>query len=89
MVVESGLLAASGEAESGWVKPAARLSNFQATSAAAAAKGTEESKGDETKFEQLLAAMATQAAQNEQGLAQMREAQAQAQQLHHLEPVQG
>ena len=80
MAGESGLLAASGEAESDWVKPAARFANFQATSAAATASGTEESKGEETKFEQLLAVMATQAAQNEQDLAQMRETQAQTQQ---------
>ena len=90
MAVESGLLASSGEAESDWVKPAGRFANFQATSAAAAAKGTEESKGEETKFEQLLAAMATQAAQTEQGLFQMREAQAQKQQSQsHLMQIMG
>ena len=54
--IASGLAASSGEAESDWVKPAARFANFQATSAAAAAKGTEESKGEERKFKQLLAA---------------------------------
>ena len=81
MATESGLLAASGEAESDWVKPAARFQNFQATSAAATAKGTEESKGEETQFNQLVAVMTTQNAQNEQGLAQMREAQAQTQQV--------
>ena len=80
MAIESGLLAASGEAESDWVKPAARFANFQATSAAATAKGTEESKGEESKFEQLMAVIATQSTQNEQGLNQMREAQAQTQQ---------
>ena len=41
----------------------------------------EESKGDDSKFEQLMAAMPTQNAQHEQGLAQMREAQAQTQQV--------
>ena len=80
MAIVSGLLAASGEAVSDWVKPAARFANFQATSAAATDKGTKKSKGEETKFDQLLAVMATQSAQNEQGLAQMREAQAQTQQ---------
>ena len=80
MAIESGLLAASGEAESDWVKPAERFANFQATSSAATAKGTEESKGEETQFGQLMAVVATQSAQNEQGLAQMREAQAQTQQ---------
>ena len=78
--IASGLLASSGEAESDWAKPAARFANFQATSAAATAKGTEESKSEESKFEQLLAAMATQAAQTERGLSQMRETQAQTQQ---------
>ena len=77
MAVASGLLASSGEAESDRGKPAGCFANFQATSAAAAAKGTEESKGEETKFEQLLVAMATQAAQTEQGLSQTREVQAQ------------
>ena len=80
MAIESGLLAASGEVASNCAKPAARLHNFQATSAAATAKGTEESKGEETQFSQLMTVMATQNAQNEQGLAQMREAQAQTQQ---------
>ena len=80
LAIESGLLAASEEAESDWVKPAARFANFQATSAAATAKGTEESKGEESKFEQLMAVIATQSTQNEQGLNQMREAQAQTQQ---------
>ena len=54
-----GLLAAANETDADWVKPAARFANFQATSAAAGAKGVEESnKGDEPKFIQLLAAMA-------------------------------
>ena len=44
------------------------------------AKGTEESKGEDSKLEQLMAAMTTQNAQHEQGLAQMREAQALTQQ---------
>ena len=81
MAIESGLLAASGEAESDWVKPPARFQNFQATSAAATAKGTEESKSDDSKFEQLTAAMSTQNAQHEKGLTQMCEAQAQTQQV--------
>ena len=85
MAIESGLLAASGEAESDWVKPPARFQNFQATSVAATAKawakGTEESKSDDSKFERLMAAMSTQNAQHEQGLTQMREAQAQTQQV--------
>ena len=80
MAVASGLLASSGEAEADWVKSAARFVNFQATSAAAGAKGVEESKGEDSKFDQLLAAMATQATQTETGLCQMRETQAQAQQ---------
>ena len=78
--IAPGLLASSGEAESDWVKPAARFANFQAASAAATAKGTEESKSEESKFEQLLATMATQAAQAERNLSQMRETQAQPQQ---------
>ena len=53
------------------------FANFQATSAAAGVQGVEESKSNDSKFDQLLAAMATQAAQTEQGLAQMRETQAQ------------
>ena len=80
MAVASGLLVSSGEKEADWVKPAARFANFQATSAAAGAKGVEESKGEESKFDQLLAAMAKQAAQTEAGLSQMRETQAQSQQ---------
>ena len=44
--IESGLLAASGEAEPDWIKPAARFQNFQTTAAAVEAKGTEESKVD-------------------------------------------
>ena len=78
--IESGLLAASGEAESDWVKPAARFQNFQATAAAAEAKGTEESKGDGSQFDRLMAAFTTQSTQHEQGLTQIREAQAQQQQ---------
>ena len=54
MAVASGLLVSSGEKEADWVKPAARFANFQATSAAAGAKGVEESKGDESKFDQLI-----------------------------------
>ena len=74
-------MAAANETAADWVKPAAaRFANFQATSAAAGAKGVEESKGDESKFDQLLAAMAKQTAQTDAGLTQMREAQAQAQQ---------
>ena len=80
MAVASGILAASGETEADWVKPAARFAKFQATSAAAGKQGGEESKDSDSKFDQLLAAMATQAAQTEQGMAQMRETQAQAQQ---------
>ena len=80
MAVASGLLVSSGEKEVDWVKPAARFANFHATSAAAGAKGVEESKGEESKFDQLLAAMAKQAAQTEAGLSQMRETQAQSQQ---------
>jgi hypothetical protein len=80
MAVAPGILAASGETEADWVKPAARFANFQATSAAAGKQGDEESKDSDSKFDQLLAAMATQAAQTEQGMAQMRETQAQAQQ---------
>ena len=80
--VELGLLAASGEAESDWVKPAARFQNcqVQATSAAALAKGTEESKGEDSQFNQLMTAMTAQNAQHQEGLTQMREAQAQQQQ---------
>ena len=51
MAVESGLLAASGEAESDWIKPPARFQNFQATSAAATAKGVGESKGEDSQFD--------------------------------------
>jgi hypothetical protein len=65
-------LAASGETEADWVKPAARFAIFQATSEAAAKPGAEQSKESDSKFDQLLAAMATQAAQTEQGMAQMR-----------------
>ena len=80
LALASGLLAAANETDADWVKPAARFANFQATSAAAGAKRVEESKGDESKFDQLLAAMAKQTAQTDAGLTQMREAQAQAQQ---------
>ena len=59
MTVASDILAASGEAEADWVKPAARFANFQATSATAGAQGVEESKNNDSKFDQLLAAMAT------------------------------
>ena len=78
--IESGLLAAPGEAESDWIKPAARFQNFRTTAAAAEAKGTEESKADGSQFDRLMAAMAAQNAQNEQGLAQIRESQTQTQQ---------
>ena len=78
--IEPGLPAASGEAESDWVEPAARFQNFQATSAEVVAKGTEETKGEETQFSQLVALMVTRNAQNEQGMAQMREAREQTQQ---------
>ena len=80
VAVESGLLAASGEAEADWVKPAARFQNFQATSAAATAKGVEESKEDDSKFDRLMAAMAEQNAQQDKNLTQIREAQTQSQQ---------
>ena len=80
VAVESGLLAASGEAEADWVKPAARFQNFQATSAAATAKGAEESKEDDSKFDRLMAAMAEQNAQQDKNLTQIREAQTQSQQ---------
>ena len=46
MAVASDLLASSGKIKVDWVKLAARFSNFQATSAAAGAKGVEENKGD-------------------------------------------
>ena len=59
MAVASGILAASGETEADWAKPAARFANFQATSAAAVKQGVEESKNSESKFDQLLAVMAT------------------------------
>ena len=49
LALASGLLAAANEAEADWVKPAARFASFQATSAAAGAKGIEESKGGESK----------------------------------------
>ena len=78
--VASGVLTASGETEAEWAKPAARFANFQATSAATAKPGVEESKESDSKFDQLLAAMATQAAQTEKGMAQMREQQAESQQ---------
>ena len=78
--VDSGLLAASGEAEADWVKPAARFQNFQATSAAAAAKGVEESKENDSKFDRVMAAMAAQNAQSDKNLTQIREAQTQSQQ---------
>ena len=80
--IESGLLAAPGEAEAGWAKPAARFQNFQATAAAAEAeaKGTEESKGDGSQLDRPMAAFTTQSTQHEQGLTQIREAQAQQQQ---------
>ena len=71
---------ASNEAEADWVKPAARFANFQATSAAAGAQGVEENKSDDSMFEQLLAAMAKQTAQTEEGLSPMRESQVQSQQ---------
>jgi hypothetical protein len=58
-------LAASGETEAEWVKPAARFANFQATSEAAAKPGVEESKESDYKFDQLFAAMAIQAPQTE------------------------
>ena len=80
MAVASGILAAPRETEADWVKPAARFANFQATSAAAGAQGVEENKSDDSKFDQLLAAMAKQAAQTEAVLAQMRDTQAQSQQ---------
>ena len=73
LALASGLLAAANETDADWVKPAARFANFQATSAAAGAKEVEESKGDEPKFDQLLAAMAKQTAQTDAGLTQMRE----------------
>jgi hypothetical protein len=56
------------------------FANFQATPAAAAKQGVEERKDSDSKFDQLLVAMATQAVQTEQGMAQMQETQAQAQQ---------
>jgi hypothetical protein len=77
MAVASGLLLASNETEADWVNLAARFANFQATSAAAGAQGVEENNSDDSKFDQLLAAMAKQTAQTEAGLAQMSETQAQ------------
>ena len=44
------------------------------------AKGVEESKGEDSQFNKLMAAMTAQNAQHEKGLTQMREAQAQQQQ---------
>ena len=80
MAQAPGLMTTAHETDADCAKPAARFSGFQATSAAAAGKLAEESKGDESKFDQLLAAMAQQNAQTDVGLAQMCEAQAQAQQ---------
>ena len=80
VAVDSGLLAASGEAEADWIKPAARFQNFQATSAAATAKGVEESKEHDSKLDRVLEAMAAQQAQSDKNLTQIREAQTQAQQ---------
>ena len=78
--IDSGLLAACGESASDWIKPAARFHNFQATSAAAEAKETEESKVDGSQFDRMMAAMAAQNAQQDKNLTQIREAQAQSQQ---------
>ena len=80
VAVDSGLLAASGEAEAEWVKPAARFQNFQATAAAATAKGVEESKDNDSKLDRVIAAMAEQNARSDVNLTQIREAQTQAQQ---------
>ena len=80
VAVGSGLLAASGEAEADWIKPAARFQNFQATSAAATAKGVEESKEHDSKLDRVLEAMAAQQAQTDKNLTQIHEAQTQAQQ---------
>ena len=73
-------MAAANETDADWVKPAARFASFQATSAVAGGQPAEESKGEEPKFGQLLAAIAKQTAQTDTGLTQMREVQAQAQQ---------
>ena len=67
----SGLMAAAQETDVDWIKPAARVASFQATSSAAARQPVAESKDDESKFGQLLAAMARQNAQTDAGLAQM------------------
>ena len=73
-------MAAANETDADWVKLAARFASFQATSAAAGGQPTEESKGEESKFDQLLAAMTEQTSQTDAGLTQMRETQVQAQQ---------
>ena len=77
---ESGLLAASGEAEADWIKSVARFQNYQATSAAVEAKDSEESKAGDSQFDRMMAAMAAQNAQQDKNLAQIQEAQAQSQQ---------
>ena len=47
MAIKSGLLAASGDGESDWVKPPARFQNFQATSAAASTKAAEAARREQ------------------------------------------
>ena len=78
--IDEDELAACGESVSDWIKPAARFQNFQATSAAAEAKKTEESKADDSQFDRMMAAMAAQNAQQDKNLTQIREAQTQSQQ---------
>ena len=66
-----GLMTAAQETDANRIKPAARFAIFQATSTAAAGHPAEERKGEGSKLDQLLEAMARRDAQTDAGLAQI------------------